>query len=97
MSEGLRVILKSCPKCGGLMEKRGSGKDHNLRIKNRNVLRVKHETRHITYVARPLMYACQKCGYIEFYAPTAPDESTKIGKESIKKTRSTRQDDQYFT
>jgi DNA-directed RNA polymerase subunit M/transcription elongation factor TFIIS len=61
--------LKSCPKCGGAMEKRGKGSDHNLRVEDRHVLKVRHERRLVARSTRPLMYVCEKCGYVEFYVP----------------------------
>jgi predicted nucleic-acid-binding Zn-ribbon protein len=62
--------LKNCPKCGGAMEKKGKGTDHNLRVEDRSLLRVRHESRLVSRSTRPLMYVCGRCGYVEFYVPT---------------------------
>ncbi|WXG46918.1 MAG: hypothetical protein WED05_09715 [Candidatus Atabeyarchaeum deiterrae] len=91
------MSLKSCPKCGGLMEKKGRGTDHNLRVEDRSVLRVTHERRLVVKAIRPLMYVCGKCGYLEFYVPTGSGNAAKKGKKGGLGKRLTHDDSQYFT
>jgi predicted nucleic-acid-binding Zn-ribbon protein len=77
------------------MEKRGKGTEHNLRIKDLNILRGKHETRIVSRSARPLMYVCQKCGYVEFYAPTEFGKEIKREHENSEK-RKLQQSNEYY-
>jgi DNA-directed RNA polymerase subunit M/transcription elongation factor TFIIS len=79
--------LAICPKCGGSMEKRGKGTDHNLRIEDRSILRVRHKRRLVSKSTRPLMYVCQKCGYVEFYVPTEFRKEMKTEHEDSKRRK----------
>ena len=47
---------RKCPKCEGDMEEKSGRWDHTLTVKRGKIK-----------AARPLMYICKNCGYIEFY------------------------------
>jgi len=83
------------------MESRGSGTDHNLRVEERSMLRGKHVRRLVAKVTRPLMYACGKCGYIEFYVQKGLDKTTKneakAGGRYNGRKRTAEENHQYFT
>jgi predicted nucleic-acid-binding Zn-ribbon protein len=78
------------------MDKRGKGTDHNLRVEDRNILRVEHETRLAGRSARPLMYICEKCGYLEFYVPMKFGKSTKTERKNVEK-RKVQDSGEYYT
>ena len=91
------MSLKTCPKCGGPMEKKGGGTDHNLRVEDRSVLKGRHQTRLVRQASRPLMYVCEKCGYLEFYAQAKFSEAMKKEKKRDQKKKPTEENYQYFT
>ena len=89
--------MTTCPKCGGLMDKKGRGTDHNLRVENRDVLKAREGRTLVSQATRPLMYICEKCGFIEFYMPTRLGKPTKKNEKNNRRKRPVEDNHQYFT
>jgi hypothetical protein len=79
------------------MEKKGKGTDHNLRVEDRSVLKVRHERMLVARSTRPLMYVCQKCGYVEFYVPMGFGKATKKEGKDSERRKPTQDSDEYYT